>query len=117
MEFILATPEQTERTAELLAMTVYYNRNGRLGLGHTRPIGEPWLSGSQCDHVLVSVRYPFRPSIETAHIGDRHVDFLWLLPITESERDFKVRHGLEALESRLDEAAIEYADPYRPAVV
>jgi hypothetical protein len=117
MEFILATPEQTERAVELLAMTVYYNRNGRLGLGHTSPIGEPWLSGSQCDHFLVSVPYPFRPSIETAHIGDRHVAFVWLLPITESECDFKVRHGLEALESRFDEAAFEYADPHRPSVV
>jgi hypothetical protein len=117
MEFILAAPAKTERAVELLAMAVYYNRNGRLGLGHTCPIGEPWLSGSQCDHVLVSVPYPFPPSIETAHVGDRHVEFLWLLPITESERDFKVRRGLEALESRFDEAAIDYADPHRPSVV
>lgn len=117
MEFILITPAQTERATELLAMAVYYNRNGRLGLGHTYPIGEPWLSGSHCDHVLVSVPYPFPPSVEIAHIGDRHVEFGWLLPITESERDFKVRHGLEALGSRFDQASIEYADPYRSAVV
>jgi hypothetical protein len=117
MEFILATPEQTERAAELLAMAVYYNRNRRLGLGHTYPGGEPWMSGSACDHFLVSVPYPFPPSLDVAHVGDRHVDFVWLLPITESERDFKVRHGLEALESRFEQAAIDYAAPHRPAAV
>ena len=55
--------------------------------------------------------------LERAHIGDRQVEFLWLLPITEAERDFKVRHGLEALKSRFEQASIEYAEPYRSAAV
>jgi len=45
LEFIVCTPEPAERAVELLAMTVYYNRTGRLELGHTFPIGEPWLPG------------------------------------------------------------------------
>ena len=110
---MLTAPVRTE----LLAMTVHYNCDGRLGLGHTFPIGEPWLDGSYCEYFLVSTPYPFPPSVGTAHVGDRHVEFLWLLPITEAERDFKVRHGLEALESRFEQASIEYADPLRSSVV
>lgn len=108
LEFVLAVQDPNPRAVELLAMTVSYNRAGALGLGHTVPIGEPWLPGSRCDHLLVSLPYPFGPDLETCHVGDRHVGFLWLLPITTGERDFKVSNGLEALESRFDEVGLEY---------
>lgn len=71
-------------------MNVYYHRGGRLGLGRTVPIGEPWLPGSRCDHYLVSLPYPFGPDLQVCHIGDLHVDFLWLLPITRAGRDLLV---------------------------
>lgn len=61
------------RAIELLAMTVYYNRTGKLGLGQTVPIGEPWLPGSTCDHLLISLPYPFGPDLQTCHVGDRHM--------------------------------------------
>jgi hypothetical protein len=117
LEFILVAPFDTPRAVELLALTVDYNRDGRLGLGHTFPIGEPWLPGSRCDHVLVSLPYPFGPDLETCHVGDRHVDFLWLLPITEEERDFKVAHGQEALEVRFEEVELCYWDLNRASAI
>lgn len=89
-------------------MAVYYNRAGKLGLGHTVPIGEPWLPGSSCDHFLISLPYPFGGDLQTCHVGDRHVDFLWLLPITGAERTWKVSSGLEALETRFDEVGLRY---------
>src|SRR5258706_165567 len=61
LEFIVTVPAETPRAIEILAMTVYYHRGGRLGLGHTYPIGEPWLPGSRCDYILVSLPYPFGP--------------------------------------------------------
>ena len=115
-EFILATAEPTSRAVELLAMAVWYHRGGHLGLGHTMPIGEPWLPGSACDYFVISLPYPFGADLETLHVGDRHVDFLWLVPITEAERDFKVTHGLEALEQRFEDAALRYWDPYRSSL-
>ena len=42
---------------------------------------------------------------------------LRVLPITEAERDFRSEHGLEALEQRFDDAAIDHTDPHRPSVV
>lgn len=116
LEFILSTLAATSRAVELLAMSVYYHRGGRLGRGHTVPIGEPWLPGSACDYLLISQPYPFGPDLETCHVGDRHVDFRWLLPITEAERDFKAANGLEALESRFEQARLEYWDVGRRSV-
>jgi hypothetical protein len=113
LEFVIATRAQDPRAVELLAMITYYHRGGKLGLGHTFPIGEPWLPGSRCDHLLVSLPYPWGPDLETCHVGDRHVDFLWLVPITKQERDFKAANGLEALESLFEDRGLKYWDPDR----
>lgn len=107
-EFVLSLPTADPRGVELLAMVVFYDRADILGLGHSMPIGEPWLPGSACDHFLLSAPYPFGPQLETCHVGDRHVDFLWLVPITESERRFKTEHGLDALEAQFEEQQLHY---------
>jgi len=117
LEFMLCTASPDDRAAELLAMATFYHRGGRLGLGHTMPIEEAWLPGSACDHLLVSLPYPFGEELQTSHVGDRHVDFLWLLPITESERDFKASSGLEALEARFDAVGLRYWQVDRDPVV
>lgn len=117
LEFILCTPEANPRAVELLAMTVFYNRGGKLDLGHTLPIGEAWLPGSACDHLLVSLPYPFGPELEIAHVGDRHVQFTWLLPITEAERALKVDRGVEALESIFDQVGLHFWQVDRESVI
>ncbi len=117
LEFVICTPSAEDRAVELLAMTVFYNRGGKLDVGHTLPIGEGWLPGSVCDHLLVSLPYPFGPALQTCHVGDRHVEFLWLLPIYEAERDLKASDGLEALESRFDEVGLRYWQVDRDPVV
>jgi hypothetical protein len=61
--------------------------------------------------------YPFAPDLEIAHVGDRHVEFLWLLPITKAERDLKVAVGVEALESRFEDAGLHYWEIDRASIV
>jgi hypothetical protein len=117
LEFVLITPFEADRATELLAMNVHYHRGGRLGLGHTVPIGEPWLPESLCDHWLISLPYPYGPELQKCHVGDRHVDFVWLLPITESERDFKAIQGVDALEERFEAADLHYWDANRDSIV
>jgi hypothetical protein len=119
-EFLLIAPELDERHPQTLAMTAYYNAGPdrqRLGLGHTVPIGEGWMDGSACDHLLFSKPYPFGPDLEWCSWVGGHARVLWVLPVTRAERDYKAQHGLEALEQRFDEAAIQYWDPARPSVV
>jgi hypothetical protein len=117
LEFLLAAPKQDLRHVELVAMTAWYHRRHGLGLGHTFPIGEPWLPGSACEFIMVSLPYPFGPSLELYNCGPHHVRVLWLLPITDAEREFKVREGLEALEQRFDDRGLEYWVPNRASVV
>jgi hypothetical protein len=117
VEFILSTAMQTARAVELLAMNVYYHREDHLGLGHTVPIGEPWLPGSECDHLLVSLPYPFGPRLQRCQVAERYVDFLWLVPITRAERDFKTAHGQEELEQQFEAAGLRYWEADRKSVV
>jgi hypothetical protein len=121
LEFCLLAPERHHRHALIVAMNAYYHANPdesfRLDVGHTVPLGEPWVPGSSLDHLLVSQPYPYGPEFEMCHWERGHARILWLLPITESERDFKAEHGLEALEQRFDDAGLRYWDARRSAIV
>ena len=117
LEFALLTRAPDARCIELVTMAMWFHRSTPLGIGHTLNIGEPWLAGSPCDHLLVSTPYPFGPDFEICNLHDSHVHCTWLLPITKQERNFKSQHGLEELEVRFDDAAIDFADPQRPSVV
>ena len=117
LEFVIVTPFATPTAVDLLTMTVFYNDGGRLALGQTVSVGMPWLPGSQCNYLLLSRPYPLGPDFQASDIGDRHVDYLWLLPITEAERNFKVEHGIEALEERFDSVGLRYGDVKRSSVV
>jgi hypothetical protein len=66
----------------------------------------------------VSLPYPFGPDFEICGWNrGAHIRILWLLPITETEKDFRRTDGLEALESLLEDRAINPVDPRRPSVI
>jgi hypothetical protein len=101
-------------------MTAYYHAGQtpqRLDVGHTVPIGEPWLPGSTCDHLLVSLPYIFGSDFEMCRWRNGHARVLWLLPITSAEREFKIEHGLDALEERFEAESVDYTNPLRGSVV
>jgi hypothetical protein len=117
LEFLIAAPEPNQRHVELVTLAAWYHGRRGLGLGHTVPIGEPWLPGSTCEFFLVSLPYPFGPELEVCNVPGWHLHVLWLLPITAAEREFKVREGVEALEQRFDARGLEFWDPGRPSAV
>jgi Suppressor of fused protein (SUFU) len=124
-EFVLGGSTDSVDHLRILAMTANYHADPaeRLGVGHTLPIGQLWTPGATCDHLLVSRPYPWGRALEICPLGNDHVHFLWLLPITRAERDFKAERdargddGLEALERLFDDAAIEWWRPNRESVV
>jgi Suppressor of fused protein (SUFU) len=120
LEFALLVKEPAALHLLHLAMAAFYHcapdPTYRLDHGHTVPIGEPWLPGSEADHFLVALPYPLGPDFEICEWDNGHARLLWLLPITQAEREFKAEHGLEALERRFDAAGIDFADPMRPSV-
>src|SRR4029077_14484093 len=105
-------PAEALRHVELFTMAAFYHRAETLNLGQTFSIGEPWLEGSLCDHMLVSLPYPLGPDLENCCSGDMRLRLYWLLPITARERAFKIRHGQEELEQRFDAVGLEYWDPH-----
>ncbi|MDP3237945.1 MAG: suppressor of fused domain protein [Myxococcales bacterium] len=101
---------------ELLTVVAHYHRTGhRLGLGHSVNFGRPWLVGATASFGLISLPYLDGPDLEWS--AEPRIRFLWLLPITEREREFKKAHGTEALEQRFEEAELDYLNPNRNSVV
>jgi hypothetical protein len=121
VEFILLAPDEDALHVETLAMVAHFHATveRKLDLGHIVKIGRPWLGGSACDHLLVSLPYPFGPKLEwfCDTTEQKNTRFLWLLPITASEASYARASGVESLEQRFDQGAIDYVDPERTAVV
>jgi hypothetical protein len=89
----------------------------RLDVGSVVNIGDPWMPGSQCDHLLVSVPYPYGPKLEWMKFPDICVRFLWALPITPREAAFAELNGCEALEQKFDAARVDYLNSFRSSIV
>jgi hypothetical protein len=61
LEFVVWAGEDSRVHRQAQMMTAWYHAgppSQRLDNGHTLPIGEPWLPGSQCDHLQMSLPYP-----------------------------------------------------------
>lgn len=115
---LLARPEAGHKhsVVEILTAVAHYHRTGSpLGLGHSVNFGEPLVGGSACTHGLISLPYLDGPSLEW--LSEPEVRFLWLIPITDAEVQFRKRHGMEALEQRFEEAQFDFLDPFRQSVV
>jgi hypothetical protein len=116
-EFLLLSPRCDDRIVELVTMVAYYHRTERLGLRHMFAIGEPWLDHSRCDCMATSLPYPFGPALEKLDSSGVRARFLWLVPISSSERKFAREHGLDELETRFDAVRLQYWDIDREPVV
>ncbi|MFE0627983.1 suppressor of fused domain protein [Streptomyces sp. NPDC058864] len=120
VEFVLTAPVPDPLFADLIALTAFYHCGPRphpLGVGHSLPVGEPWVPGSACDHILVSLPYLHGSDLEVCHLPGGRARLLWLLPVTTSEIVYRREHGTEALEQRFDDAGIRPPDLHRPPVV
>ena len=115
---VCMSQRQNDEVVELLVVTSHYHRTGEwLGLGHTVNFGRPWWTGSACDHGLISLPYLDGPKLEWLELGAVKVRFLWLVPVTKTEIEFKKAKGLSALERKFEKTNFNYLDPQRPSVV
>jgi hypothetical protein len=114
---VFCRPSDEGRAAlvEILTAVAHFHRTGsKLGLGHTVNFGKPWVAGSSATHGLISLPYLDGPELEW--LRGPEVRFLWLIPVTAAEVQFKKAHGMEALEAVLEEKRFNYLDPFRASV-
>lgn len=119
LELHLFSPSEYEGHVELLTAVAHFHRTGaRLGLEHTVDFGRGWFAGSECSCGLVSLPYIDGPELERPQAPPlAAARCLWLIPITERERAFKRKHGLETLEQEFERTKFNYLDAARPSVV
>jgi hypothetical protein len=120
LEFVAVARSEAAAVLNRLAMTAYYHAGppeNRLGVGHTVSIGEGWIDGSPLEALLVSLPYLWGPKLEHCQLPDRHIQVVWLIPISEAERDYVRLNGVDALEQRFEDTSFDYLDPFRPSVV
>ena len=76
-----------------------------------------WYAGSQCEYGLVSLPYLDGPSLEWLKLDSINVQFLWLIPITKEEIQYKKENGLESLEKLFEDTSFNYINPFRESAV
>jgi len=117
IEIHIVSPVQERSLVELLTAIAHYHRTGaRLGVGHTINFGRPWLPESGCRFGLISLPYLDGPELEEFGWLDSLVRCLWLIPITEAEREFKKARGLDDLEALFEEKGLDYLNPHRASI-
>lgn len=118
-EFFLMCPFENPRHIETLAMlaSFYAESESDLDIGDSVNIGRNWLEGANCNHLLVSLPYPYGTNLELCKLEDFTVKYLWLLPISSTENTYLKSHGMEALGQKFDDAEIDFLDLARPSVV
>ncbi|MGC2745541.1 MAG: suppressor of fused domain protein [Candidatus Angelobacter sp.] len=118
-EFFLVSPKEERRHVETLTMLANFHADERyrLAIGSTVNIGDPWMPGSQCDHLLVSLPYCYGPKLEWLKLDNNCVQILWALPITAREAAFVELNGYDSLEQKFDEVTVDYVNPARSSVV
>lgn len=123
-EFVLAAREPDPIHVQSLAAAAIAHCGtpaGRLDRGSVVPLAGPWLPGSDCDQLLVTLPYPYGPELEYCRWRARgqaqSARVLWLMPITAAEAIFVATDGVEALEARFEELGVNFADPTRSSAV
>jgi hypothetical protein len=66
---------------------------------------------------LISLPYLDGPELEYGVFNGGRLRFLWLIPITRNEKEFKKTRGLEALEEIFEKRSFNYAEPMRASVI
>lgn len=117
IELHLHAKEQDATHVETLTAIAHYHLTcNPINLHHTVNIGRPWLSESHCSYGYVSLPYLNGPQLELGTYESMKIRFLWLIPITPEEVEYKKRFGAEALEQLFESGKFDYLDPSRVSV-
>lgn len=118
IELFIFSPKKDDALIELLTIITSYHRNSApLNIHHTFNIGQPWLDDSICDYGFISLPYVDGKELEIFKFENNTFHCYWVIPITESEKEYKIEKGSVALEDLFEEKGIEYLNPYRQSLI
>lgn len=118
IELHVLSSKQDAALIELLTITASFHRNDTsLDLHHSVNFGRPWQDDSLCSYGFISLPYLSGEALEIFNFEGGHLHNLWLLPITEGERDYKMENGWDALEQRFEDFGLDYLNPERASCV
>jgi hypothetical protein len=80
-------------------------------VGHTVNFGKPWMDRSPCEYGIISLPYLDGPELEGTG-----AKFLWLIPITHAEVEYKKKFGVEKLEDLFESSHFNFIDPCRASL-
>ena len=116
IELHIFSNKQDSSLIDLLTFAASFHKNAALlGLNHTVNFGISWQDDSPCSFGFISLPYLDGEDLEIFNFEDGHLHNLWLIPITESERDYKIENGWDALEQRFEDCEMDYLNPQRPS--
>jgi Suppressor of fused protein (SUFU) len=117
MELFVISPVESPRHVELLAMLSNFLTEYSIKVGKVIDIGRSWLSGSSCDHMVVSLPHPLGTKFEWCEEDDVRIRFLWLIPITRAEAEYADRAGAESLMRLFDRSDVDFLDKERSSIL
>jgi hypothetical protein len=120
LEFILSANADDPHHIKLLTdLALFHTRKPkqRLDFSHSLQLTRPWTPQSLCEYVVIDFPVVYGEEFEHCHFADGHVRLLSAMPITATERAYKIAHGLDALGERFEEDDIDYANPERASIV
>lgn len=118
IELHLRSSKQDISLVELLTVTASFHRSDtELGLHHSVNFGRPWQDNSPCSYGFISLPYLDGEDLEIFDFENGHLHNLWFIPITKSERDYKMKYGWDALEEKFEAYGLDYINPHRKACV
>lgn len=119
VEIFLGTFVALPQLPERIAMLAAYPHIGKtfIGVEHTVPLGEPIVPNSGMTFVIFCSPYFDPPEFRRVEINAYHAQILWVIPLHESERQFKVTYGWDALMKVFEEKHVMVGDLFRDALV
>jgi hypothetical protein len=118
VEIHIFSDDQAEELVELLTVVAHYHRTGAsLWWAHTVNFGKPWLDDSKCTYGMLSLPYLDGEELEILKIDQTMIRFLWLIPITEKECEYKKKFGLDKFEELLESREVDFSNPLRAGVI
>ena len=118
IELFIFSPKKDRALIELLTIVASYHKNSApLNLHHTFNIGQPWLDNSVCDYGFISLPYLDGEKLEIFEYENNVIHCFWIIPITDSEKNYKIKKGCEALEDLFEEKGIQYLNSARKSLI